>query len=98
MQSEPTIWSHCYALSPYVVYGWLDGPNFTGDETNEPYPLRIGFLKGRDFGTGPVLSYSVDVTEGTAGKKAGHALEVYVHSQACFTIHTQRRVLMLTSL
>ena len=87
MQTEP-IWSHCYALSLHAVYGWLDGPNFTGDETNEPYPLRIGFLKGRDFGVGPVLSYNVNVTAGTAGKKAGQLKFMCIHKPALLFIHS----------
>ena len=76
-------------LSPhiYIVYGWLDGPNFTGDESDEPYPMAIGFIKGHDFGSGLVLSYSVEVTEGSAGKKTGHYIYMCIHKPSLLLIH-----------
>ena len=45
----------------------------------------IGFLKGRDVGSGPVLSYSVVVAEGTAGKKTGHLKLTCIHKPACYS-------------
>ena len=54
---------------PDAVYGWLDGANFTGSESRDPYNLRVGFMKGAAFVSSRTLAYTVDVTEGTAGKK-----------------------------
>ena len=63
------IWNHCYALSPHAVYGWIDGANFVGNESNAPYLLTVGFIKGGENAGSAILRYSVDVTEGSAGKK-----------------------------